>query len=63
LLEKAWLASKEIGNEFVEDIIKIVKMRNDIAIDLGYSNFHEMSLKLNEQEPIDILGYLTNWMS
>jgi len=55
LLEKAWLASKEIGNEFVEDIIKIVKMRNDIAIDLGYSNFHEMSLKLNEQEPIDIL--------
>lgn len=56
VLEKAWLASKEIGDEVETDVIKIIKMRNDIAIDIGFLNFHEMSLKLSELGP-PIKGY------
>jgi len=43
-LEKAWKASKQIGAEVAPDIIKLVKLRNEGAIKLGYKNYHQMSL-------------------
>ena len=54
-LEKTWLASKNIGQSVADDIIALVKLRNEIARDLGYSNFHEMSLLTSDQDPKDIL--------
>ncbi|MBN2348924.1 MAG: M2 family metallopeptidase [Bacteroidales bacterium] len=54
-LKEAWLASKTIGNVVAEDVVQLVKLRNNLAHDLGFSNYHEMSLKLNEQDPEDIL--------
>jgi peptidyl-dipeptidase A len=53
-LHEAWVASKKIGTVVSNDILKLVKMRNETARDLGYSNYHEMSLKLAEQDPKDI---------
>lgn len=53
-LRETWLASKKIGKLVAEDIIKLVKMRNETARELGYSNYHEMSLKLAEQDPSEI---------
>ena len=53
-LQETWLASKKIGKVVADDIIKLVKMRNETARELGYSNYHEMSLKLAEQDPKDI---------
>lgn len=53
-LEEAWTASKRIGKVVASDILKLVKMRNETARELGYSNYHEMSLKLAEQDPKDI---------
>ncbi len=53
-LQETWLASKKIGKLVAEDIIKLVKMRNETARELGYSNYHEMSLKLAEQDPSEI---------
>ena len=53
-LQETWLASKKIGNVVEEDILKLIKMRNETAHDLGYSNYHEMSLKLSEQDPKEI---------
>lgn len=53
-LKDAWLASKKIGSVVSDDIIKLVKMRNETAKELGYSNYHEMSLKLAEQNPEDV---------
>jgi len=38
----------------VEDIIKLVKHRNLIAQNLGFSNYHEMSLKLSGQDPAEV---------
>lgn len=54
LLKESWLASKKIGAVVADDIIKLVKMRNETARELGYSNYHEMSLKLAEQDPSEI---------
>jgi peptidyl-dipeptidase A len=53
-LEKVWKAHKNIGPLVAQDLIKLVKMRNAVAKELGFANYHEMSLKLNEQEPADI---------
>lgn len=53
-LKETWLASKKIGKEVAEDIIKLVMLRNNTAQQLGYQNYHEMSLKLGEQNPAEI---------
>ncbi len=43
-----WLASKQIGKEVASDVIKLAKLKNNAANQVGYSNFHEMHLLLNE---------------
>jgi len=53
-LEKVWTAQKKIGRVVSDDIIKLVKMRNDVARDMGFKNYHEMKLKLSEQDPEEI---------
>ena len=51
------LASKVVGSVVVPDVIQIIKLRNQTAKDLWYKNYHDMSLRLSEQDPaqIDIL--------
>lgn len=53
-LKEVWLATKKAGKNVSDDVIKLVKKRNDVAKELGFANFHEMKLKLNEQDPNDI---------
>lgn len=53
-LQEVWEAQKKIGRVVASDIIKLVKMRNEIARELGFQNYHEMSLKLSEQDPAEI---------
>jgi len=48
-LETVWKASKQIGDKVVGDVINLAEMRNESARALGYSNYYEMSLALNEQ--------------
>lgn len=60
-LEEAWKASKQIGKMVNDDVVELVKLRNKAASDLGYSNFHEMSLKLNELDP-DYLDNLFDYL-
>ena len=54
LLDKAWTEHKKIGPLVSSDIINLVNKRNKEARELGFSNFYEMTLKLEEQEPKDI---------
>ncbi len=54
-LEETWKAHKKIGTVVNQDIVKLVKMRNEVAKELGYKNYHEMRLKLSEQDPDEIL--------
>jgi len=53
-LEEVWLASKVSGKNVADSVIKLVKMRNEIAKGLGFSNYQEMSMKLSEQDPKEI---------
>jgi peptidyl-dipeptidase A len=53
-LESAWTGSKEIGPVVADDIIKLVRHRNKIAQKIGFSNYHEMSLKLSGQDPQEV---------
>jgi len=47
--EQAWLASKQVGVEVADDIIRLVKLRNKAARKLGFDNYHTMSLTTGEQ--------------
>lgn len=53
-LKATWLACKKIGPVVVDDIKKVVALRNQSAKSLGFKNFHEMKLKLNDQDPKEI---------
>ncbi len=53
-LKKAWEGSKLIGPVVANDIIVLVKHRNTIARKIGFSNYHEMSLKLSGQDPSEV---------
>jgi len=53
-LEKCWKASKEIGRSVSPDIIKLVKLRNAAAKELGFASFHDMQLVAGEQDPAEI---------
>lgn len=53
-LEETWKAHKKVGREVSADIIALVKKRNEVAKDLGYKNYREMSLQLSEQDPAEI---------
>jgi peptidyl-dipeptidase A len=54
-LEKVWKGQKKLGGVVANDIKKLVEMRNEIAKEVGFNNYHEMKLKLKEQNPEDIL--------
>ncbi|NVO04243.1 MAG: M2 family metallopeptidase, partial [Bacteroidetes bacterium] len=53
-LKAAWMGTKKSGEVVSADVIKIVKLRNEIAKELGFNNYHEMSLKLSDQDPKEI---------
>ena len=53
-LKNTWVAHKKISLLVAEDIVKLVKMRNEQAKALGFNDFHEMSLELSDQNPKDI---------
>ncbi len=53
-LRKTWEASKQIGNEISQKVIELVKLRNEAANELGYENYHAMSLILSEQKPEEL---------
>eukprot|EP01022_Parablepharisma_sp_SALTPOND_P007332 TRINITY_DN129_c0_g2_i1.p1 TRINITY_DN129_c0_g2~~TRINITY_DN129_c0_g2_i1.p1 ORF type:complete len:578 (-),score=99.32 TRINITY_DN129_c0_g2_i1:63-1796(-) len=54
-LQGVWTAQKKIALEVASDIKELVKIRNEVAKELGFKNYHDMSLRLNEQDPEHIL--------
>ncbi len=48
-LEATWKASKKIGALIANEVIELAKLRNEAARQLGYENYHAMSLELGEQ--------------
>jgi peptidyl-dipeptidase A len=50
-----WEASKEVGKVLESDLKELVKLRNQAAVKLGFSNFHALQLFLNEQDGKQII--------
>ncbi len=48
LRKKAWIAGKEIGKEIAPRLIELVKIRNENAKYLGYGNYYDMMMELQE---------------
>ena len=55
-LQAAWEGHKKIGPVVADDVIRLVRHRNKIAQELGFSNFHKMSLELSGQDPDEVTG-------
>ena len=53
-LRAVWEGSKTIGPVVAGDIISLVRHRNAIARKTGFNNYHEMSLKLTGQDPVEV---------
>ena len=48
--KKAWLASKQVGAVVADDLIQLVKLRNQAAQKVGFDNYHTLSLTTAEQD-------------
>lgn len=46
-----WQALKQVGSVVASDIVELAKVRNDAARQLGYDNFWEMQIRLQEHDP------------
>jgi len=49
--KEVWMEQKKIGRVVSADVIKLVTMRNEVAKDMGFKNYHQMQMILNEQDP------------
>ena len=61
--EKAWRASKQVGDAVAADLITLVKLRNQAARKLGFDNYHTLSLTTSEQSIADIDKIFAELMS
>ncbi|MGO8690859.1 MAG: M2 family metallopeptidase [Thermoguttaceae bacterium] len=52
----AWEASKAVGRQVEPHLKRLVKLRNQNARKLGFKNYHEMALYVNEQSPQQVLA-------
>ena len=53
--KKAWEASKQVGRIVAPDLIRLVKLRNRAAQQLGYDNYYTMALALAEQDEVNLI--------
>jgi peptidyl-dipeptidase A len=47
---QAWLASKQVGAAVADDVVRLVKLRNQAAQKLDFENYHTLSLTTAEQD-------------
>lgn len=56
--KEIWKSSKEIGNVLAPIILELVHLRNKAAKSLGYNNYFEMQLKVQEVDPKELFALL-----
>jgi len=47
--ELAWRASRQVGDAIADDLIQLVKLRNEAARKVGFDNYHTLSIVTGEQ--------------
>jgi peptidyl-dipeptidase A len=53
--QAVWEASKVVGAEVEKDLKELVALRNEMAKQLGFRNFHALQLHLNEQDGEELI--------
>lgn len=54
--QEIWEALKQVGEAVGDDLIELAKIRNEGAQTLGYKNYWEMQIKLQEHDPAQIMA-------
>ena len=54
----AWEASKQIASQVAQDLLALVRLRNQAARDLGFENFYAMMLTLDELDERELFALL-----
>ena len=47
--ELAWRASKQVGDEIVDEFLELVALRNEAAREVGFDNYHTLTIVTGEQ--------------
>lgn len=55
---RAWEASKQIGATVVADLLELVRLRNQAARSLGYTDYFAMTLTLDELDETELFALL-----
>ncbi len=58
LRRQAWLAYAELSQQLEADLLRLVKLRNAAAQKLGYGNYVDMILDLNDMTTAEVEGIL-----
>ena len=53
---RAWEASKQIGAQVAEDLLGLVRLRNESARSLGFDNYFSMMLELDELDEVELFA-------
>ena len=56
LRRKAWVASKQVGEVVVDDLLELVRLRNELACSLGFPDYHTLKLYVQEFKPEELDG-------
>lgn len=57
--QKIWEALKQVGDKVAPKLIALAKVRNEAAQKMGYANFREMKVRLEEHNPDELLTIFT----
>jgi peptidyl-dipeptidase A len=58
--QKAWEASKQVGQAVAHMVIELVKLRNQAAKKLGFDDYYALSLATDEQDANDVIRVFDN---
>ncbi len=58
--QKIWETLKQVGEEIGPKLKELAKVRNVAAKQLGYTNYWEMEIRLQEHDPAEILEIFAN---
>jgi len=54
--QKTWEALKQVGEAVAPKLVEFAKIRNEAAQKLGYKNYWDMQIRLQEHDPREILS-------
>jgi peptidyl-dipeptidase A len=58
LRRRAWEASKQIGAQAEEDLLQLVRLRNEAAASLGFPTYYRMMLECDELDEDELFSFL-----